>query len=231
MVKNKISQIAAMANTMKKPKKDTCVHHVINLINGEELTDKDMAELYKFFMPPIPKTKKTPEQWAASAIAKKDVRYYLNYVYIDKDWVIGTNGHCLHRVPNTNNLEPGYYLPSPAGEHGIVLAEPPDFATYPKVERVIPTSKKDGEKFTVDDLRIDKEPLMKGSSKMLDVYKFPKRLIEDECVSINYEYLNNLTAVPGFDDAELYIYPVKNYVALWSGKLCLSVIMLRKLVR
>jgi len=212
----------------EKPKKDTCVRHIIDLINGEELTDQNLAELYKFFMPPIPKAKKTPEQWVATAIGDKDVRFYLNYVYVDKEWVIGSNGHHLHRVHNDNNLEPGYYLPSPAGGQGIVLAEPPDFATYPQVESVIPASKKGGVKFTVDDLEINKEQLAAGSSKMVDVYKFPKRLIGDERISINYGYLNDLIAIPGFDDAELCVYPKKGYVALWSGKLCLGVIMLRR---
>jgi len=94
---------------------------------------RDLARLYAYFMPPKPKKPKTAFQWVSAAAGVKDIRYYLNYVYVTAEHLTASDGHRLHRAPNTDKLAPGYYHPI-TGD----LAHPPEYAVYPDTAKVIP---------------------------------------------------------------------------------------------
>lgn len=119
---------------IKKPTK-TDAQQIIKRI-AEQCPEQiqDLAALYVYFMPATPKKPKTDFQWVAQAAGKKDVRYYLNYVYVDEKNIVATDGHRLHMIPNSDNIEPGYYLPNGDKAHG------PDFAKYPDYEQVKPAT-------------------------------------------------------------------------------------------
>lgn len=102
-----ITEIATLASKSKKPNKQAAFDKLIELCETYDISATDAAPLYSYFMPPIPATPKTPEQWVAKARGKKDVRFYLNFMYSDGNNLIATDGHRLHMIPT--NLEQGYY--------------------------------------------------------------------------------------------------------------------------
>ena len=92
----------------------------------------DLEKLYSFFMPAPSKKPKTPFQWVARAVGKKDLKEYLNYVYATETEIVATDGHRMHITRNTDSrFKPGYYLAN--GE----LAYPPDQWTYPNYRRIL----------------------------------------------------------------------------------------------
>lgn len=92
-----------------------------------------LAQLYQFFMPPRPRQPKTNFDWVSMAQSKKDkVNEFKRYAYVTEDWVMATDGHRLHRVPNKDGLTPGYY--NRAGD----FVHSPDHILYPNVDRIIP---------------------------------------------------------------------------------------------
>ena len=52
---------------------------------------------------------KTAEQWVCKAVAKNDIREWVNYLYAHDGYLYGTDGHMMHRVKTT--LINGYYNP------------------------------------------------------------------------------------------------------------------------
>ena len=91
----------------------------------------EVAALYAHFMP---KTVRASAgvfdfAWVARAMAKKDVRYYLNYVYSDGARTIATDGRRMHVLAG-QSLPQGYY--TAAGD------QVDEDAKYPDIDRVIP---------------------------------------------------------------------------------------------
>ena len=66
-----------------------------------------LSELYSYFKPTVPFKPKTAEDWVCKAVAKNDVRLYLNRLEVLDGWLIATDGHRLHMCKTT--LENGAY--------------------------------------------------------------------------------------------------------------------------
>jgi hypothetical protein len=126
-----INEIATLANNLStKTKKREAFDVVLQAIDqGGQIDSNELAKLYQYFTPPIPKKPTTPEQWVALAMAKNDIRYYLNHIYSDGGRLMATDGHRLH-VYKTNKYPVGFY------DQNMNLIEVD--ATYPQIDRVIP---------------------------------------------------------------------------------------------
>ena len=169
--------IAAAAIIVKKPSKKEA-HEIIKELYAQapdDVTSANLAKLYSFFMPPIPKNPKTPFDWVAGAMGSGDVRYYLNYVHVDADHIEATDGHRAHRVANTNGLPSGFY--NKAGDK----VHESDFANFPNVSRVIP----DAKDRQPEDLKVSQIPVETQNGVI--VYRLPngtaidKRYL-DKCI-------------------------------------------------
>jgi len=128
--------IAAHARNVHKKRNKALAFDALRAILEdlpEEMHDShgpDLARLYAFFEPQAPAKPKTVFDWVAKAMAKKDQRHYLNWVYSDGARIIATNGHRLHIAHVA--LEPGFY------DKNGTLAHGPEYAVFPDVDRVIP---------------------------------------------------------------------------------------------
>jgi len=71
--------------------------------------ESDLDSLINYFTPTIPKIPKTAEQWVAKACGTKDVRYYLNYLYVENGVAYGTDGHRMHWCDT--KFDDGFYDP------------------------------------------------------------------------------------------------------------------------
>lgn len=128
-----MSTLIKLAIDNKAPSKSIAQVIIRDLAEQHPDSLRDLARLYAYFMPPKPKKPKTTLQWVALAAGVKDIRYYLNYVYVTAEHLTATDGHRLHRAPNTDNLAPGYYHPI-TGD----FAHPPEYSEYPDTAKVIP---------------------------------------------------------------------------------------------
>lgn len=71
-------------------------------VSGEAISPNSLDKLLNYFAPSAPHKPKTSEQWVNLAIAKNDVRYYLNEAYSDGEGnYLATNGHMLFRCDTT----------------------------------------------------------------------------------------------------------------------------------
>ncbi len=100
---------------------------------GKSRRENLQADLYSYFMPPIPKVPKTSEQWVAKAVSPNDVRYYLHHANVNKLGFCATDGHRAHIAP-TEKAE-GFY--DKAGNK--VECD----GRFPDVDRIIPRGRKD----------------------------------------------------------------------------------------
>lgn len=152
--------VATVASQIKKPTKATAHAHLMELVDElatQEQTAKTheaLSALYAFFIPKAPAKPKTDFQWAAKAVAKNDARYYLNYVYVDEENIVGTDGHRLHIAKNTEGLAPGFY--DTAGTH----LYDPSWARFPNYKRVIPACENRGD--------YDQVVIYTGKQKIVD---------------------------------------------------------------
>ena len=93
----------------KKPTKSAIYDIISMMIEDQKLpSDDELAMLYAYFMPTTSKPK-TLYDWVYKAVAKNEVRIYLNAAYCDGGYIYGCNGHRLHRIKNTYDFAPGYY--------------------------------------------------------------------------------------------------------------------------
>lgn len=133
--------IAQVAQSFKKPTKREALEIVLGLY--ENNPNNELAKLYKFFEPSVPKNPKTVEGWILKACADKKDIDYLQYVYSDGETLVATNGYRLHLCRNVKWLE-GYYdkafLP-------INLSY-----TYPKFENIISPEREARQVFKVSDI-------------------------------------------------------------------------------
>ena len=90
----------------------------------------ELAQLYAYFRPALPKKPKTPWEWVAQAIGVNDAREYLQYVHVCAAWVTGPDGHRLHRYRNVEDLEPRFY------DQLGALIHPADWRRYPDIDRL-----------------------------------------------------------------------------------------------
>jgi len=128
-----INQIVTMACNISKVKKADCLGIVHDFIESGNAPDENqLAQLYSFFLPPVPANPKTPLDWIRKAVAdNKEVRYYLHYIYSEDGVTISTDGHRMHMADNIDQTsEPGFYSP-----HGVKVDVD---AKYPDWKRVVP---------------------------------------------------------------------------------------------
>jgi hypothetical protein len=90
--------------------------------------NSELEALYKYFMPSLPAKPKTAWQWVASAVGKKDMREYLNYLHSDGSVLYGSDGQRIHWC-NTE-LGEGFYCPKTCN-----LVDLSGY--YPQVQRII----------------------------------------------------------------------------------------------
>jgi hypothetical protein len=126
----KINTVATLASDLPKLKKADVFEALLKLIENDtnEGNAPTFAYLYSQFQPARTAKPKNVFQWVAKAMAKKDVRFYLNYVYIDDEYVVATDGHRLHLTPNNELLAQGHY---DRNENKIDIDE--KFANYKRV--------------------------------------------------------------------------------------------------
>ena len=66
-----------------------------------------------------------PERWVDVAIDPDEARVALRYAYSDGEWLMGTNGHRIHRIKT--KLPSGYY----DDDCGMVPCDTPDEGAFP----------------------------------------------------------------------------------------------------
>lgn len=211
------TNIATLANTLPKLKKDELVDRLVsyytnNGLGGErsELGDL-LAWCYKEHAPKI-NTKsagKDDYAWLWQAVASpKECRYYLAFVYCDGETLTATDGHRLHQVPNYLALEPGFYDKAKNKVHGT------DWANYPTVSRVIPRLEDRTNEIVVDVKNLE----IKGVDNKFQAALLP--LPGGQQVGVNYKYLkqalagDDLTTVQARDSSESILYTSGNRLAV-----------------
>lgn len=166
--------------TAHKPKK----HELQNLVKElyEKYPEEDyiLGQLYNHFMPSVPKKAKTEWGWVALAMGKHDVRDYLNYIHVDEKYITATDGHRVHRIPNSNGLESGFYYANGDKVHDS------DWNNYPEVNRIIPYHKR------ITTISLKAQEIVEIGK---DIVAFKLKLQGDNCINeigINKQYLENL---------------------------------------
>lgn len=143
----------------------------------------ELARLYASFQPTVPKKPKTMFDW----VAKDDVRYYLNFVYVTEERMVGTDGHRLHIAPNTDGLEPGFY-----DKNGTKLHNP-DYARFPDVDRVMPTDLDSyGRKIVEAKMSEVEEGAFTSDKGVFNYYRFP---LQDNFVAFNKKYVHDVLSM------------------------------------
>lgn len=125
---DKLSTIATIAHGSRKPNKAHAFRVVRNLIaSGNAPNDEQLAILYGYFQPAVPKKPKTVFDWVALALGKNDVRRQINMLHVKNGVLYATDGHRIHYAPT--ELADGCYDKS---------GSPTDFnMDFASVERII----------------------------------------------------------------------------------------------
>lgn len=191
-------KLSRQSASSEKPKKVDAQVILKTLADQYPESIPDLAKLYTYFMPPLPKKVTSNFQWVAQAMARKDVRYYLNYVYVTSSQFICTDGHRLHVAPNDTGLVPGFYFAN--GD----IAHDTDYAKFPDWERILNPDKE----FTINidtDLKLyDLQPL---AAKLLAY------VIQD--IGVNKVYLDQ--AINGLDKPTITLHKDKKQFKIVSG--------------
>jgi hypothetical protein len=177
-----MSELATIASKIKKPSKAIAQDIVRNLAKQHPECMYDLAKLYTFFME-SPKAKpKTNFEWVALAMAKSDVRPYLNFVYVDDEHIVGSDGHRLHMAP-TDGREPGFYnLAEDKVEFGG--------HKYPNYKRLVNRYFTCSHEITVQELPVvEIEPLKIPSYSL----EFGNTFAEKRALHIQKKYLDQAT--------------------------------------
>lgn len=104
-----LDDIAALAHSNGRAKKQDAWHTVQDIIRrGETPEPAQLATLYSFFTPPIPKAPKNGFDWVARAVGgPKEIRVQLQLLYALNGVLHATDGHRVHYAPT--DLADGYY--------------------------------------------------------------------------------------------------------------------------
>lgn len=135
MTEQTIAQLAHDINKIfrgAKPKKSEAQSTLESIYEKADLTQEqktELARLYNYFMPAIPKKPKSDEQWVQKAAANKDVRKQINFVYADpKGYLVATDGHRMHWIDLPAMYEHGYYCPKTLNKiHDVDEMQYPDW--------------------------------------------------------------------------------------------------------
>lgn len=118
---------------VKKANKNQAFELIKTLKEGGQLSEIELDSLVKYFAPAMPAKPKNAFQWVAKAAAKKDVRDYLNYVFVTEEGEAqATDGHRVHRA-FVEGYDPGYYCP----KTGLKIDGGPKNGKFPDVDRVM----------------------------------------------------------------------------------------------
>ncbi len=127
-----MSNLIRTAYETKKPNKHEAMAYIQSLYEQYPEQEYALAHLAAYFMPSAPKTPKDSFTWVAKAVSTDEVKYHLNFVYVDEGFVIATNGHSMHRCVNRDSLAPGFYCPKTKEK----LYSPEEFV-FPDYARVV----------------------------------------------------------------------------------------------
>jgi len=146
--------IATLSNNISvKYKRNEIASKIANLY--ESLDDDnfniddvktELAIMYKHFLPKAGKVAKNIPEYLQKFKDVKDVRYYLNFVYCDGDYLVAINGHYLTYTPNVDKLEPGFY--------DQLFNKVEMDAKYPNWQRAVGDDYSDKEQITLSDLEV-----------------------------------------------------------------------------
>ena len=154
----------------KKVKKDDAQSIIKDVYwNYPELKEQ-MAMLYSYFMPAMPKRAVSMFEWVAKATYAKDIRVIYRYVYCDGSFLIGTDGVRLNYVPS-DGREVGYY-------HPITGDKVQEDTRFPDWQRVIPPAD-EGAKVdcALSDLHVVED--YKTQCLVIDYVKFNRQYVLD----------------------------------------------------
>jgi len=159
--------------------------------HAEQLSDDalfHLGQLYRHFMPPAPRAAKTLEQWVAKAAGKKDVRYYLNYVYADPaGCLVATDGHRMHVIDLPEGMQPGYYCPKT-----LERLHDTEEWRYADWQRIVPTP-------TTQELQpLDVSAWAVDEIQGKPVYRMP------DGAALNKQYVDEALAMPGMNMTQFY---------------------------
>ena len=114
----------------KKVKKDDAQSIIKDVYWKHPELAEDMAMLYSYFMPAVPKRAVSMFNWVAKAINAKCTNPVLKFVYCDGSFLIGTDSNRMHYAP-ADGREVGYY-------HAITGDKVQENSRFPDWQRVIP---------------------------------------------------------------------------------------------
>lgn len=136
MEMHQLAKTAQVVGKVNRQEAFNCIKTMAESIAPEnEPLRKELAILYRHFMPGKTAKPKTPFKWVFNATAgSKDVRNYLQYCYVADNYLVGTDGHRMHLRYGTD-LEPGFYNGDGCRVDGAQWS-------YPDFQRVRPTSEK-----------------------------------------------------------------------------------------
>lgn len=123
-----IQTLAYNSKKIKKTEAQDIVENLYNSFTDDKETQKDIAKLYKYFMPTLPKKPKTLFQWLGMACGKEEVRPYLHHIWCDGENAVATNGHILFAAP----------CEKPEGFYDWQGNKIESDLTFPQWQRVIP---------------------------------------------------------------------------------------------
>jgi len=162
--------------------------------------------IVRYFLPAVPKRPKTVFDWIATAVAKDEVRFYLDYVYCDGEYIVGTDGHRLHMAPamgSDYSYAPGWYLPS-----GHLTDDPG--VEFPDYKKVIPS--RENLRWINTERR---EPFM-------DILVY-KQTIDEKESAYNAKYLD--AALLGGDNPKFYAADGRSPLLITFDNDCRAVVM------
>lgn len=177
------------ALTTKKPTKAAAFDTLLGIIDQYNIAESpELLGLLRYFAPSAPTGKpKTPEDWVRLAVADRDVRKYLNYVYSSGSQLVASNGHRIHVINTTPEAHPhGFYHPETMTPATDITAD----YTFPDYRRLFSASPD-----IITAIVKTERGVLRTDSKL------PKELtrltlITGETVVLNSTYYNQATAQP-----------------------------------
>ena len=162
------TEIATAALSVKKADKAFAQQQILRWSETYDIPAAEAAPLYAYFMPPIPAKAKTPEQWVAKAVAVKDPRGYLRFIYSDGTRLIATDGGRLHLIPTDR----------PAGYYDKAMNPVDDQGTYPQIDRLFTTGTP--HVLTLSEMPVTPSAWSKsGHTYLIDGSPFDKRQVDE----------------------------------------------------
>lgn len=106
-----LARIAARRPRPSKEQAQNILKKLSGRLRGNKEAQNQLADLYTYFMPPLPKRAKTPFQWAAKATGRaRQVPSCLQYIHVTSHYIEASDGLRAHWVANAEDLEPGFYF-------------------------------------------------------------------------------------------------------------------------